>query len=140
MKPVIPYIILSYMEPSTILIFVFTRNKAHYFIWIYHVNYYKIYDYFSWVDTYNVLFTSSNNIYIYTYHPYRLYMNSSSFNKSYRCLIWTTWVKSKVNNPFMYWLFDINGINIHIIFNCYDLNIKTISIRVLLARSLAGIF
>ena len=91
MKPVIPYIILSFMEPSAILIFLFTLNKAHYFIWIYHLTYYKIYVDFSWVDMYyHVVFTSGSNIYIYTYHPYRLYMNQYLFNKSYRCLIWTT--------------------------------------------------
>ena len=100
MKPFIPYIILSFMEPSAILIFLFTLNKAHYFIWIYHLTYYKIYVDFSWVDMYyHVVFTSGSNIYIYTYHPYRLYMNQSLFNKSYRCLIWTTWVKSMVNKP-----------------------------------------
>ena len=40
----------------------------------------------------------------------------------------------------MYWLFNINGINLDIIFNYWYLNRKTILIRVLLARSPASIF
>ena len=41
MKPVILYNLISYMEPYTILSFIFTLNKAHYFIWIYNVTYYN---------------------------------------------------------------------------------------------------
>ena len=41
MKPVILYTLISYMEPYTILSFIFTLNKAHYFIWIYNVTYYN---------------------------------------------------------------------------------------------------
>ena len=84
MKPFIPYILIFHMEPAIILSFVFTLNKSHtlnklhYLIWIYHVTYYKIYADFSWVDIYyHVVFTSGSSIYIDTYHPYMLYMNSS---------------------------------------------------------------
>ena len=98
MKPVIPYILISYMEPSIILSFIFNLNKAYYFIWIYHVTYYKLSADFSWVDRYyQVVFTNVSNIYIAIYYPYRLYMHSYSFNKSSRCIICTTWVNSIVN-------------------------------------------
>ena len=97
MKPDIIYILISYMEPPTILIFIFTLNKAQYLIWIYNVTYYEISADLSWVDRYyQVVFTNGSNTYIATYYPYRLYRHSSSFNKSSRCLIWITWVNSTV--------------------------------------------
>ena len=56
------------METSIILSFIFTLNKSHYFIWIYHVTYYKSSTDFSWVDRYyQVVFTIGINIYIYIF-------------------------------------------------------------------------
>ena len=72
MKPVISYTLISYMDPSIILRFIFTLNKAQYFIWIYHVTYYKIDADLSWVHRYyQVVFTNGSNIYIHisTYSP-----------------------------------------------------------------------
>ena len=68
MKSVIPYILISYMDPSIIIRFMFTLNKAQYFIWISNINYYKIYADFSWVHRYDqVVFAKGSNIYIYSY-------------------------------------------------------------------------